>query len=287
MSKEYERFVQQLTATLLTAQGLQTVEVRHDIKLEGLSGQQHQIDVYWEYRIAGTSHRVAIECKRYAKKVGLDIVRGFSAVLDDVKGLSGVIVTTTGFTRGAKRFAKANHIGLKIARKAKDADYEGRIRGIGVQLNVIAPPVVTGLAVRLDEAWLRANLAEPRLQALSDGLSIPFEESHIKRSGEVVSLRECISEVLGDVANEISGKYTHILRFDDAYVVTEEYGPLKLTELEISYTQSVHTEVFQVGGAEVAHTLISDAVSGTLLFVDDEGAISGDTEEEGIRQRGT
>jgi len=40
---------------------LKTIVVRHDVRLKGRSGQEYQIDVYWEYKIAGVTHKVAIE----------------------------------------------------------------------------------------------------------------------------------------------------------------------------------------------------------------------------------
>lgn len=62
---EYEKFTQEIYQELVNADVLKTTEVQHNVKLKGRSGQEHQIDVYWEYEIAGTKHKVAIECKNY------------------------------------------------------------------------------------------------------------------------------------------------------------------------------------------------------------------------------
>ena len=61
----YERFTQEIYQQLVNLDVVRTTKVQHDVKLEGRSGQKHQIDVYWEYEIAGNKHRVAIECKNY------------------------------------------------------------------------------------------------------------------------------------------------------------------------------------------------------------------------------
>jgi hypothetical protein len=45
--RDYELFVRGVMQGLLAAQGI-TVAVEHDKKIVGLSGQEHQIDVYWE-----------------------------------------------------------------------------------------------------------------------------------------------------------------------------------------------------------------------------------------------
>lgn len=50
--QDYERFVQSVYQTILAAEGKDTIKVEHDVKLEGRSGQKHQVDVYWEYKKA-------------------------------------------------------------------------------------------------------------------------------------------------------------------------------------------------------------------------------------------
>ena len=46
---EYEKFTQEIYQELVNADVLKTTEVQHNVKLKGRSGQEHQIDVYWEY----------------------------------------------------------------------------------------------------------------------------------------------------------------------------------------------------------------------------------------------
>ena len=76
------------------------------MKLSGLSEQKHQIDVYWEYELAGVVHRVAIECKNYKNAISLGHVRNFHSVLRDKKNVSGIMVTTIGYQKGAKKYGK-------------------------------------------------------------------------------------------------------------------------------------------------------------------------------------
>ena len=54
---EYERFTQEIYQQLVNLDVVRTTKVKHDVKLEGRSGQKHQIDVYWEYEIARTTIR--------------------------------------------------------------------------------------------------------------------------------------------------------------------------------------------------------------------------------------
>ena len=103
---EYERFTQEIYQQLVDSDVVKATTVQHNVKLIGRSGQKHQIDVYWEYEIAGNMHKVAIECKNYNKSVPLSVVQGFKGVLDDLNGVNGIIVTKKGFQIGAKQYAK-------------------------------------------------------------------------------------------------------------------------------------------------------------------------------------
>ena len=65
---EFERFTQRIYQKLVNNDVLKPTKVQHNVKLKGKSGCEHQIDVYWEYEIAGNMHRVAIECKNVIGK---------------------------------------------------------------------------------------------------------------------------------------------------------------------------------------------------------------------------
>ena len=65
---EYEKFAQEIYQGLLNEERIKAIQVQHNVKLRGKSGQLHQVDVYWEYELAGVNHKVAIECKNYNKR---------------------------------------------------------------------------------------------------------------------------------------------------------------------------------------------------------------------------
>ena len=113
---EYERFTQEIYQELVNADVLKTTKVQHNVKLKGRSGQEHQIDVYWEYEIAGAKHKVAIECKNYNKTVAIGKVRDFYGVLCDLNNVAGIMVTKVGYQNGAKEYASEYGISLKELR---------------------------------------------------------------------------------------------------------------------------------------------------------------------------
>jgi restriction system protein len=62
-----------------------------------------------------------IECKRYGPKrpVSVDIVRGLYGVTEHEKATTGLIVTTSSFTRDAKSFQDQNKYRIQLADQAE------------------------------------------------------------------------------------------------------------------------------------------------------------------------
>ena len=93
----YELFMREVCERLALFKGLQSSTLQHDVKLKGKSGQEHQVDVYWEYKKDGEVHRVAIECKNYSYGVSIGKVRDFYGVISDLDNVKGIMVTTVGY----------------------------------------------------------------------------------------------------------------------------------------------------------------------------------------------
>jgi hypothetical protein len=111
--------------------------VIHDLKLVGDSSVPHQIDVSIEN--AGKRRRVIIECKDFdlsGRKVGLDILRNFRSVIEDTEAEEGIVLTCTGYTQDAQKYAKAKGIKLAVLREIRAEDLEGMIQTVIVELNV-------------------------------------------------------------------------------------------------------------------------------------------------------
>ena len=147
-SIEYELLTKEIYQTLLNAEGLKTIDVCHNVKVKG-KAFEHQIDVYWEYEIAGIKHKVAIECKNYNTEVSVGKVRDFYGVLADIGNVSGIMVTKIGFQKGAKEYAQHYGINLKELREPTDTDWSGRIRSVNFIIQILEP-VVKARHVELD-----------------------------------------------------------------------------------------------------------------------------------------
>lgn len=129
----YERLMAVVQAGLESASA-----VVHDSRLRGnVSDEPHQIDVLIEDQ-AGR-RRVLIECKDFdirGSAVGIGIVRDFHGVVADLQPDEAWIVSCNGFTKPARRWAKAFGIKLATLREFRETDWEGRVRTIIVNLVV-------------------------------------------------------------------------------------------------------------------------------------------------------
>ena len=133
---EYELFVKDVYDCLNKADGLTDVDIRHNVKLTGLSGIPRQIDIFWSFKRAGIPYKVAIECKDFNKRVSIDKVSAFHDVLNDPQDVHGIVATKVGFQNGAKEWAKKYGIQARIIRHPIEEDWKGRIKDIHLQVNL-------------------------------------------------------------------------------------------------------------------------------------------------------
>lgn len=131
---EYELFVKDVYECLNKADGLSDVEIKHDVKLTGAAGVEHQIDVYWSFKFGGVEYRVAVECKDYNSHVSKDKIQSFHAVLNDLGNIHGIFASRMGFQRGAIQYAEKYGIQLMEIRNPVEADWDGKMKNINIEL---------------------------------------------------------------------------------------------------------------------------------------------------------
>lgn len=178
---EYELLTQATYNAILAREGVQTVTVEHNVNIKGRSGVEHQIDVFWEFKQAGVTHRVLIECKNYASSLTLEKARNFFGVVHDIGNCVGIMVTKTGYQSGAAAFCRFYGLHMKLLRPPTDKDWEGRIKTITVRMTARVPvsteqrPIECELFLRpnSDEQGVRLNAAaaaNPELVGASPSL---------------------------------------------------------------------------------------------------------------------
>jgi hypothetical protein len=120
------------------------------------------------------AHRVliAFDCKRHTRKVGLSYVSAFADQATDVGASLAVLVSSAGFTKGAREIAKTHSVTLQTLRQAETADW---MRLVGPDswtsiLGVTAREVEVSLGMRSGQE-LAGSMETPLL----DANHVPFE----------------------------------------------------------------------------------------------------------------
>lgn len=222
---EYEILTKAVYEAILAQDGVKNIDVQHNVVVMGRSGVGHQIDVSWEFMQAGTTHRVLIECKNYATNLTLEKARNFFAVLHDIGNSVGLIVTKTGFQKGAANFCKFYGIGLKVLRQPTDDDWKGRVRKIVVNL-IPRVPVSTEERPITAEMYLRPA-SEEQEQRLKEamhkgqvigavGPDLCFLDSLGQPKTE--EMRWWIPRNLNVVDCEDGGPYKRTIKLEDHFV---------------------------------------------------------------------
>ena len=109
--QELEAHVQNVYQTILDLED-KAILVAKDVQIRGRHGDEYQIDVYYEFEVAGLRHRVAIECKNTQRPVERERVIAFKGKIDDCLDIRGVMVAANGYQSGAIDYAKNNGVVL-------------------------------------------------------------------------------------------------------------------------------------------------------------------------------
>ena len=90
-------------------------KVTLNAKLPNRSGNIREIDVLVQTKVNGENIGIAFECKDHKQKVTEPIIDAFSTKCRELPQVDkGIIVTTSGFTKGAQKEAKSLKIGLYL-----------------------------------------------------------------------------------------------------------------------------------------------------------------------------
>ncbi len=81
--QELEDFIEQVCSISLKNENLKNCKIEKNHVEIGKSGTKYKFDIFYEIKIAGISHKVAIECKYHDKMITEDMVRDFWGKLDD------------------------------------------------------------------------------------------------------------------------------------------------------------------------------------------------------------
>jgi hypothetical protein len=254
--------------------------ISHNIKLAGKSGQEHQIDVYWEYEYAGVKHKVAIECKNYNSTIPIGKVRDFYGVLSDLNNVSGIMVTKIGYQDGAKDFA--SHYGISLKELRTPNRGEGIIGKIELNINM----AVRHRLYLVDEEWAKANNLDfqpyrnfldnmsrlgwpPRKPSIewANSTHIPLETTtDAKIRDERGQIITTFDELESKLPERFESGSDYTFDFQDAYVDTR-WGAIKIKEIKYAHEKEKQTTVISIDAQEFIKAILKDAISGEIRLI--------------------
>ena len=268
---EFEIFTQHIYQRLKCNDVIKPMDVRHNIKLKGKSGCEHQIDVYWEYERNGQKHRVAIECKNYDSTVSIGRVRDFFGVLFDLSNVQGIMVSANGFQAGAKKFAKQYGITLKELRKPSQNEIIGDIL-------IKTHADIRHCLFLVDEEWASQNglnfqwyreqmafVANKSPEEYWGGLYILFDTNdNIIRN----SKKEKIADI-NELEKQVSvlEPNSFIYKFDDAWVESRSWGAIKIKEVKFEHETDDQESIIDLYADQFVEGILKDAISGDTEYV--------------------
>ena len=263
---EYERFVRGVYETLLRAEGVQNISVQHNIDLKGKSGCEHQIDVYWEFSLAGQTYKTAIECKAFNKNVPIGRIRDFHGVLIDIPNLKGIFATLVGYQSGAKAYADHYGIALKELRLPNAQDWAGRIKDVVVNFHIVEPNIDV----------FEPIFSPSFLQSLTEPLEVQLgfcnhDPLIFDPAGVAVASYEQLRGSLPAAGAPIAG---HDHRFDfPGHTMRTTGGEFPIDGIKVKYSVRVTTDTITIAGGHLAQAIIKDVQTGAYTFVAKDGSV--------------
>lgn len=192
--REYEALTEQVFRRLLAQRDI-GVEVSRDVTIAGRS-TDHQIDVYFAFRLGGIEYQTIVQCKDWQSPVKQEQVLALHAVLQDIPGQPrGIIVARSGFQKGARRIAEHHGIQLYELRAPQDEDWDGLIREVRIVLTFLVPEY-RGLDFHMDQSWFDREMQ--RLGIAPSGkrydLTTPTQSLYAP-SGEAIDVQSVLAQV--------------------------------------------------------------------------------------------
>ena len=267
VNTEYELRIKKIYQLISALNGVQHIDVQHNVNIKGKSGCTHQIDVYWKFCLMDVEHQVAIECKNYSSPVSIGKIRDFNSVLQDIGNITGVFVTKTGYQSGAIKYAANQNIKLMEFRQPNDSDWDGRIKDISVTINISSSEIKNRNIV-VNAEWISENINTTPV----NGFTLCRNNNEIKiidkNSNELTNFHELDNSLPLHVSNET---LFHTYTFDDAFIKSNDGELLKISKIEYKYNVITHEEKFIIEGDNIAKSILKNITTGDgyLLNKDD------------------
>jgi hypothetical protein len=271
---EYELLTRRLLESIGAQTVVETIELTRLKKFRGQkTGTQLTIDIWWQFRIGNRMESLVFQCKDWASPIKQEHVYALRGVLDDLPGSPrAVMVTRTGYQRGARLVANAHGITILELREPTEADWDGRLKDIYITL-VMARPHLQNFSLLLPEAHPESpDTVPPAFGALVEDVVLENEEGH-----PIIGLADIIkSHVPGGFDETQWKKVDH--RLDEILYlkIPEEPSRLPIHGVSFEIRQTKTEELIAIRGDDLVKYILRDVLGGELVtFGHDETARPG------------
>lgn len=267
---EFEIFSKELYEELLGQHDIKNLKVQHNVSLKGATGQDHQIDVYWEFVLGGVTHKVAVECKDYKSAVSVGRIRDFSAALDDIGGIKGIFLTKVGYQSGAKQFAQGKGIALKTVQS--DAITAADFNALGLVTELHANIKV----LRLDNVVTEFELDYPYIAEKLGNNAAPIEIDCItdeifilnSKKEKLYSFHELSNKIPRTPENTQGLTYTEDLSNDLHFLdFPNNTAEIKINTVKFTYDTVTYHDDRTISAKVTAKAIIHDILDGTFEII--------------------
>lgn len=263
--KSYELLTQWIYQQLLDYQnkGYRKIEVQHDILLLGKTGVEHQVDIYWEFELAGVMYKTIIEVKDWQTKVKKEHIMGFKEKLNDIASFPcGVFVSKSGFQSGAIEYARVH--GIKLV----TIDETNTMNHLYINYKLRFPHIEK-LSIILDKEWLTLEKENKGLSSVTK-LSRRVSEAILCDGDQNQEpLLNFIRQAQKSHLDDAPGVKSHIIyKFEKPWyiLIGDENIPkalLKGVEFDFFITESQEHQEFHPD--EAVDYLLRDLLEGTQI----------------------
>ncbi|WP_460269053.1 restriction endonuclease [Clostridium botulinum] len=260
---EYEKLTKDIYETILKEEGLNNIKVDHDVKILGKSGCCHQIDVYWEFKMAGVIHRIAIECKNYSSSVSIAKIRDFFGVIHDIGNIKGIFITKVGYQSGAIKFGEYYGIDLKELRFPSHEDWEGRIKDIHINMKAYTTQIKKMDIIIDKDLYSKNDNYKCGDEIIFSGINkdilvIDDKDKIITNLYELENLLPCNMKDECDLEKEY--------KFDNAYIYDVNRIKIKINSIVYKYDILSNERNIVTEGEKIAKAILKDVRSEEIKF---------------------
>lgn len=241
-------------AALHAQDRLENIDVQHNVTLTGKSGATHQIDVYWKFELADQQYQTCVECKHYTSPVKKAHVAAFVAVLQDLRISNGIVVTSSGFQRGARLLAENHSVRLVVATPT--------IQKVEISGTLLSPDI-RDFTLQFDEPRSKEILQRAGTDVFS--YLVRGADVRLRRGdGPELDLGPLLQPHLTTDGHKQIDLY--------GYSIKTEYGWLPLLGATFDVEIFVHKQEMRITASDAVIAILEDVLTNTMRYIRDTGS---------------